>query len=226
MTNTSPIIVKSLREQVYDYLRGELKRGSLDTNAFLDLNRLARDLGISRTPLRDALIQLEVEEFVTISPRRGVAVRSLNLRDIQEIYQLVGALESAALLAVAPGMTAEDFAHLRDLDLKAKQAIDRDDPEAFYENNYGFHDFFLDRLGNGRITALVHSKKQQLYDWNRKFDRLHANWENSGVFEHEEVIRLLEAGAIQEAAAYLRDVHWGFNVQEPFVNQVYFSEQG
>lgn len=226
MIKTSPIIVKSLREQVYDYLRTELKRGSLNTDAFLDLNRLARDLGISRTPLRDALIQLEVEEFVTISPRRGVAVRSLNLRDIQEIYQLVGALESSALLTVAPTITAEDIAYLRGLDLKAQQAIEKDDLEAFYVNNYGFHDFFLDRLGNNRISALVHSKKQQLYDWNRKFDQLHVNWENSGVFEHEEVIRLLESGAIQEAAAYLRDVHWGFNVQEPFVNQVYFSEQG
>jgi DNA-binding GntR family transcriptional regulator len=167
-----------------------------------------------------------VEEFVTISPRRGVAVRSLNLRDIQEIYQLVGALESSALLMVAPTITAEDIAYLRSLDVKAQQAIEKDDLDAFYANNYGFHDFFLDRMGNSRISALVHSKKQQLYDWNRKFDQLHVNWENSGVFEHEEVIRLLESGAIQEAAAYLRDVHWGFNVQEPFVNQVYFSEQG
>ncbi|GLH73938.1 GntR family transcriptional regulator [Geothrix limicola] len=226
MTQGNPIIVKSLREQVYEYLRAELKRGSLDTGAFLDLNRLAADLGISRTPLRDALIQLEVEEFVTISPRRGVAVRSLDLRDIQEIYQLVGALESAAVLAVGPTMTPSDFVHLKNLAYRTRRAIDEGDHEGYYESNYAFHDFFLDRLGNGRISALVHSKKQQLYDWNRKFERLHVNWEHSGMNEHEEVIRLLETGAFQEAAAYLRDVHWGFNVQESFVHQVYFQEQG
>ena len=225
MVKTQPIIVKYLREQIYDYLKAELKRGSLDTGSFLDLNRLAKDLGVSRTPLRDALIQLEVEEFVTISPRRGVAVRSLALRDIQEIYQLVGALEGAALLAVAPGMTPDDFADLRALDQRALEAIDQGDMHAFHEHNYAFHDCFLNRLGNGRITALVHSKKQQLYDWNRKFESLHVGWEHSGVHEHEEVIRLLESGAIQEASAYLRDVHWGFNVQEPFVNEVYFPEQ-
>jgi DNA-binding GntR family transcriptional regulator len=222
---TNLIVVKSLREQVYDYLRAELKRGSLDSDSFLDLNRLARDLGVSRTPLRDALIQLEGEEFVTIVPRRGVAVRSLEARDIQEIYQLVGALEGAALLAVAPGLTRMDLAHLRDLDQRALQAIDQGDLEGFHENNYAFHDFFLNRLGNGRITALVHSKKQQLYDWNRRLERLHVNWEHSGIQEHEEVLRLLEAGAIPEAAAFLRDVHWGFKVQEAFVKQAYFPEQ-
>lgn len=225
MMKTQPIVVKSLREQIYDYLKAELKRGSLDTGSFLDLNRLATDLGVSRTPLRDALIQLEVEEFVTISPRRGVAVRSLTLRDIQEIYQLVGALEGAALLVVAPTMTPDDFAHLRDLDQRALKAIDQGDMQAFHEHNYAFHDFFLERYGNRRVTALIHSKKHQLYDWNRKFERPHVGWEHSGVHEHEEVIRLLESGAIQEAAAYLRDVHWGFHVQEPFVNEVYFPEQ-
>lgn len=225
MVKTQPIVVKSLREQIYDYLKAELKRGSLDTGSFLDLNQLAKELGVSRTPLRDALIQLEVEEFVTISPRRGVAVRSLNLRDIQEIYQLVGALEGAALLAVAPTMTPADITHLRELDQRAMKAIDEGDMQGFHEHNYAFHDFFLERYGNSRITALVHSKKHQLYDWNRRFESLHVGWEHSGVHEHEEVIRLLESGANQEAAAYLRDVHWGFNVQAPFVNEVYFPEQ-
>jgi DNA-binding GntR family transcriptional regulator len=225
MANPPPILVKSLREQVYEYLKAELKRGGLDTGTFLDLNRLARDLGISRTPLRDALIQLEVEEFVTISPRRGVSVRSLSPGDIQELYQMVGALEAGALLAAAPALTAQDLAYLRELDRRALQAVEDGDLDAYYENNYAFHDFFLDRLGNGRITALVHLKKHQLYDWNRKFEHIHASWERSGIHEHEEVLRLLEAGAFEAAAAYLRDVHWGFKVQEDFVRQVYFQER-
>jgi len=225
MAKPTPIVVKSLREQVYDHLRAELRRGSLDTGAFLDLNRLAEDLGVSRTPLRDALIQLEVEGFVTIAPRRGVAVRSLEVKDIQDIYQLVGALEGAALLAVAPSLSAGDLAHLRELDQKALGAIEAGSPEAFHEHNYAFHDFFLHRYGNGLITALVHRKKQQLYEWNRRFERLHVTWEHSGIHEHEEVLRRLERGAFDEAAAFLRDVHWGFKVQEAFVQQAYFPEQ-
>jgi DNA-binding GntR family transcriptional regulator len=219
----APIVTLSLREQVYDYLKAELKRGALDTGSFLDLNRIAQDLGVSRTPLRDALIHLEMEEFVTISPRRGVAVRALDLKDIREIYQLVGSLEAGALVAAAPGITPEDLVRLRHMDRLSSEALERGDQDAYYENNYAFHDFFLERQGNRRVIALVHLKKHQLYDWNRRFEHLHAKWDASGIHEHEEILRLLEASDPQAAAAYLRDVHWGFNVQEAFVQQVYFS---
>ena len=218
------IVAKSLREQVYDHLKAELKSGALTSSAFLDLNRLAAELGVSRTPLRDALIQLEAEEFVTISPRRGVSVRTLDAMDIKEIYQLVGALEASAVLASAP-LGPGDVARLRELDRRASAAVEAGDWHAYYEHNYAFHDFFLERQGNRRITALVHLKKQQLYDWSRKFERIHTSWENSGLREHEEMVDLLEEGRFEDAAAYLRDVHWGFKVQEAFVNQVYFQER-
>jgi DNA-binding GntR family transcriptional regulator len=216
--------LKSLREQVYDYLKAELKRGALEAGGFLDLKLMAKELGVSRTPLRDALIQLEVEEFVRISPRRGVSVRTLDERDIREIYQLVGALEASALLAVAPRLGAADFQRLRDLDERSRQAVASGDLDAYYESNYEFHDFFLDRHGNQRMTALIHLKKHQLYDWSRKFERPHAQWDRNNIQEHEEIIRLLETGAFQAAADYLRDVHWGFAVQAAFVQEAYFQE--
>jgi DNA-binding GntR family transcriptional regulator len=225
MAQAPAIVVKSLREQVYDHLRAELRQGGLDTGSFLDLNRLAADLGVSRTPLRDALLQLEVEGFVTISARRGVAVRSLEEADIRELYQLIGALEAAAVAAVGPSLSTPDLARLRELDQLASEAIERGDQATFYEHNAAFHDLFLDRLGNGRIRELVHAKKQQLYEWNRRFERLHAAWERSGLQEHESFLRLLEQGAVPEAAAYLRDVHWGFEVQEAFIREAYFPEQ-
>ena len=62
---------RSLRGQVYDYLRDAINRGSLEPGAFIDQNALSAAMGISRTPLRDALIQLEAEGFVSILPRRG-----------------------------------------------------------------------------------------------------------------------------------------------------------
>ncbi|BDU78177.1 GntR family transcriptional regulator [Mesoterricola sediminis] len=217
-----PIDARPLREQVYDHLKAEIRRGAFASGSFLDLNRLARDLGVSRTPLRDALLQLEAEEFVTISPRRGVSIRTLEPRDIREIYQLVGALEAAALLAAAPGITPADLDRLRELDRGCARAVADGDPDAYREHNYAFHDFFLERQGNRRIIALVHLKKHQLYDWTRRAERIHVPWEERGILEHEEILRLLEAGSPAEAAAHLRDVHWGFEAQEPFVRQVYF----
>ncbi|KUK42218.1 MAG: Transcriptional regulator, GntR family, partial [Thermovirga lienii] len=64
MLHKEQIMTKSLREQVYDYLRRKLNAGELKPGAFLNLNELSARLGISKTPLREALIQLELEGFV------------------------------------------------------------------------------------------------------------------------------------------------------------------
>ena len=101
MTCESHFTLKSLKEQVYDYLRVQMNEGRLRPGAFLNLNDISRELGMSRTPLRDALFQLESEGFVTIFPRRGVVVNSLTLEKIRNIYEILGALESAALLLIA-----------------------------------------------------------------------------------------------------------------------------
>ena len=63
-----------MREQVYEYLRDEISNRKLLPGATININEISRQLGISKTPLRDAIIQLETEGFVTILPRRGVTV--------------------------------------------------------------------------------------------------------------------------------------------------------
>ena len=217
------ITLKSLREQVYDYLKGQLKRGTLNAEGFLDLGALSETLGVSRTPLRDALLQLEVEGFVSIVPRKGVRVRTLDVHAIREIYQMAGALEASALLAAAPNLTLKDYARLRTLDKKVGQCVAAGDSEGCYQANFAFHDLFLERCGNQRIMHTVHTLKQQLYDWNRKFESLNTEWEKQNIKEHEEIVNLLEKGEPDRAAAFLTNVHWSFEVQKAFVDKVYFQ---
>ena len=79
------INVKSLKEQVYDYLRQQFQKHRLQPGDVINMEATAKKLGISKTPLRDALIQLEMEGFVTISPRRGIFVNALPLDEITGI---------------------------------------------------------------------------------------------------------------------------------------------
>jgi DNA-binding GntR family transcriptional regulator len=223
MSLEHPITLKSLHEQVYDYLKTQLKKGTLSGEGFLDLGALAQTLGVSRTPLRDALLQLEVEGFVTIVPRKGVLVRTLDSKDIQEIYQMVGALEASALLASAPLLTPKDYVLLRSLDAKGRRSVEEGDSEGCYKANFAFHDLFLDRCGNKRVTTSVHTLKQQLYDWNRKFLNLDKEWEFKNLQEHEDIVECLEKGDPGRAAAIMREVHWSYAVQEAFVKKVYFQ---
>ena len=79
-----------LRTQVYEYLREELKTERLKSGMFISINNLAEKLGITRTPLRDALLQLQAEGFVTFLPQRGIKINKLSQRDIEDIYEMLG----------------------------------------------------------------------------------------------------------------------------------------
>ena len=89
-----------LRTQVYEFLRTELKEENLQPGMFISINQLIVQLGISRTPLRDALLQLQTEGFVTFLPQRGIRINELSQQDIEDFYEMLGALDSRALLSV------------------------------------------------------------------------------------------------------------------------------
>ena len=218
----SPIVLRSLREQVYDHLRRLLNRGELRPGAFLDLEALETRLGVSRTPLRDALLQLESEGFVEILPRRGVRVRALTREDIRHLYEIIGALEGAALLVAFPRLGPAEAAALRRLNREMKQAVEAGDFDRYYDRNLAFHDVFLDRCDNQRLVRLVRTLKQRLYDWPRRRGFVKA-WELASVGEHGAFARLVAKGEARAAADHLRDVHWSYAVQERFVEAYYFA---
>jgi DNA-binding GntR family transcriptional regulator len=216
---------RSLREQVYEYLRDEMTRGGVQPGGFLDLNDLAQRLGISRTPLREALLQLESQGFVTVLPRRGFRLNPLTLDDIRHYYEIIGALEAATLKHCGGSLGPEDITRMRTLDAAMGKAVAADNFDKYYELNLAFHETYLSRSDNKRLLAQVRLLKQRLYDWPRR-EGMVKSWEEHSVGEHEVFIRLLEQGRIQEAAAHLEDVHWSFQVQEKYIHAYYFASTG
>jgi len=217
-----PLQTRSLREQVYDFLRAEMARGGLQPGGFLDLNELAGRLGVSRTPLREALLHLESQGFVTVLPRRGFRLNALTLDDIRHFYEIIGALEAAALKSVGSSLGPADFIRMRELDAGMAEAVAARDFDRYYEANLAFHDVYLRRSDNVRLVSQVHLLKRRLYDWPRRETMVQA-WEQHSVVEHEDFLGLLERGAINEAAAHLQNVHWSFTVQERFIQAYYFA---
>ncbi len=220
---TPTIVTRSLREQVYDHLRGRLHRGDLAPGALLDLNAIAAEIGISRTPLRDALLQLESEGFVEILPRRGVRVAELTLERVRDNYQLLGALEATAMREVRLRLDVERVERMDELVGEMRAALDRDDFESFYARNLEFHDGWLELSGNAELKRTVHTLKQRLYDFPGHAGLL-KEWELASCDEHAHIVELLRLGEVDRAADYLRDVHWSFSVQERFIRQYHFDD--
>jgi len=179
------IDLRSLREQVYDHLKRRLNEGGLVPGAFLDLNAIAAEIGISRTPLRDALLHLESEGFVEILPRRGVRVVELTLERIRDLYEI------------------DDFA-------------------GYYSANLEFHDGYLELSMNAELRRTVRTCKQRLYDFPRH-RRFVKEWELASTEEHAAIVGFLTARDVDRAADFVREVHWSFAVQEPFIKKYYLA---
>jgi DNA-binding GntR family transcriptional regulator len=216
-----PILnVKSLKEQVYDYLRHQLRSGEILPGSAINLDETSRKLGVSRTPLRDALLQLESEGFVTIYPRRGIIVNTLSLEDIKNYYQIIGALESTALLQASDKIGEDEIRRMEEIIEGMKRAIESDDFDLYYEKNLALHDVYLASCGNGNLVRILKTLKRRLYDFPRQRGFV-KEWELASIAEHTELLQLLKQRKAAEAAAYVRDVHWSYRVQERYINQYY-----
>lgn len=214
----------SLRQQVYEFLKGELGAGRLAPGSWLDLGALETRLGTSRTPLREALLQLEWEGFVTIRPRRGILVRPLGLDDIRHLYEIIGALESAAILSGAAHLTGRAVTRMRSLNEAMRAALAADDFARYYDRNLRFHDVYLDATDNASLQRTVQVLKARLYDFPRRRGFV-KEWEVASTGEHDAIVERLAQGNVQAAAEYVRDVHWSFAVQERFIHRYYFARE-
>lgn len=223
MTDHGVLQLRSLREQVYEYLRDAINRGELDAGSFLDQRQLSESLGISKTPLRDALIQLETEGFVSILPRRGVVVNRLSLEDVRDLYEIIGALEGAAVISVAELLEQAHFRQMRAFNSEMVEAVEAGDFNRYYSRNLAFHEVFLGLSRNGSLRRMVENAKHRLYDFPRRKEFV-PEWELTSTAEHASFLDLLESGDVRAAADYLRDVHWSFAVQQRFILQYYFPD--
>ncbi|MBW3552204.1 MAG: GntR family transcriptional regulator [Gemmatimonadetes bacterium] len=211
---------QSLRETVYEFLRDRMNQGLLRPGSYLDLNALAEEIGTSRTPLRDALLRLESEGFVEIQNRKGVRVAALTLGSIRDIYEILGGLESVGLRSVAGQIGPDLIAHMEGLNEEMTRALDASDFARYYAANLAFHDAYLDLSTNTELVRRIHILKQRLYD----FPRLKGfvpEWERASIIEHQELVESLRRGEVTQAADLLRDVHWSFTHQEPFIRDYY-----
>jgi DNA-binding GntR family transcriptional regulator len=221
-TPAQELDLPSLSARVYEDLKRRLNEGSLKPDQFIDLSALGRELGMSRTPLRDALIRLELEGFVTVYPRRGVMVRALDLSDIRDIYQTVGALESAVAAKAADRFATEDADRMRECIGTMSEALAVDDFDAYYACNLAFHDIYLDLSDNRDLVRTVRVYKERLYDFPRRSSYV-KEWELASNGEHDEIEARFRARDFAGAAAYIRDVHWNYEVQERYIRWYYFA---
>jgi DNA-binding GntR family transcriptional regulator len=107
--------LRSLQQQIHDRLLGRILRGELGPGERISPPEIASALGVSITPVRDAVNQMAVEGLVTVTPRRGTIVSPISSRDIEELYEIRLMIEPRAAELAAERATAADLARMHDL---------------------------------------------------------------------------------------------------------------
>ena len=191
-----------LRDDVRRWVLDAICRGSLAPGAALGEAELARRIGISRTPLREALVALEREGFVVSSPGRGFSVAPLVASEMAELYPLIGNLEAFALRA-SPRPGADVIEVLRDLSRRLGTAASLADALALDEE---WHRRLLAGSRNRKVLALLERQKDQVRRLEFAFTRIVGDVATS-MEEHARILDELEAGRVSRAAKLL-EAHW------------------
>jgi DNA-binding GntR family transcriptional regulator len=161
---------------------------------------LARELRISRTPLREALFGLEREGFVVSHPRRGFFVSPLDVKDAREVYSLLATLEALALRTGAKGIAADRTA-LKRLNSAFRGA---NGPAAAVEADRAWHERLISHCGNVRLTSMVQPLRAAAIRFELRYLAERPTAEAS-VRQHAAIADAVFHGAVDKAARVLEE---------------------
>jgi DNA-binding GntR family transcriptional regulator len=191
------------RPDVYGALRGAISDGSIPANEPLREERLASALGVSRTPVREALVRLSAEGLVEADGNGGVRVTDLRADDLEELFALRTALESVAVRYACEAANDAGIAELRRIHRESGQAVSADDVERLLELNTEFHAVLNGVAGRPRLQNLI----DLLRDQSRRYRVLvlyDRDERRQSVREHGQLLDLVEAGRADDAVNLLR----------------------
>lgn len=192
----------SLATLAYQEIRKAIRDGTLVQDRLYSEKELAELMGISRTPVREALIEFSRERLIEIVPKRGFRLRRPSAQEIQEVFELRAALESLVLRHLAKDPQPDDIAALRDLLDEQRDAID--DPAAFLAIDEQFH-LLLPALAKLRHTEQLLSTVRGIL-WLSGGVALAAPHRHPDVLaEHTRIVDAIEAGDGEAAVMALRE---------------------
>lgn len=211
---------KPLREQVCEYLKKEIGENRIKPGESINLRNLSEELGISITPLRDALLQLEGEGMVTILPRKGIVLREFTLQDVKNYYDMLGVLECHALETAFGRLTEEHFRTMRELNEQIRKFAYEGRYDEGRSLNKKFHSVYLDLSGNSYISTVWANIWSRLYYCPTSAVNT-LEWELICCDQHEALIQALEAKDLERAFHCIRGDHWSYDQQKPYIITYY-----
>jgi len=154
---------KSLREEVYDSLKKSILHGKLKAGQRLIEETLAHQIGISRTPVREAFHKLERDDLVIRLSKGGFAVREFTKEDVEEIFGIRSALESYAAYLVTLHITPEKISVLEKKIEESEKALENGDDEKVVQLQTEFHDLLYKSCKSKKLAEMINNFRDYFY---------------------------------------------------------------
>jgi DNA-binding GntR family transcriptional regulator len=176
-----------LSKKVYRILKKEIIKGSLKPGSKVLEGRIADQIGISRTPVREAIRELAAEGFVTLSPNQGVVVRGVSAENIREVLQVHSVLEGLATRLSCEVINEEELKELENYVNKMEKLTNKKDPLAYSEVDLKFHELIVDNCGNKRLIQMRKNISDQAQRYRISSLRIQGRLKKS-LKEHQKIL--------------------------------------
>lgn len=184
---------KPLRDVVFENIRSAIMEGTLRPGERLMEIQLAEQLGVSRTPVREAIRKLELEGLVIMLPRKGAYVASISKKDLFDILEVRVGLEGMAASYAAERISKEGIETLERISKELENYVAKNDVANMLKKDEEFHNSIFEFTGNARLKALMFSVWEPVYRFRLKYMSDYSFAVNI-VEEHNKIIDAIKKG--------------------------------
>lgn len=188
-----------LRDVVFNTLREAILKGDFAPGERLMEKQLAERMGVSRTPIREAIRKLELEGLVIMVPRKGAEVARITGKDISDVLEVRATLEALAVKLACKKMSDQELKDLEVVNDAFKKAADSKDVKTLIEKDVEFHDIIFHSSDNEKLIQIINNLREQIYRFRVEYIYKMTSYDGL-VSEHEEIVKAMIARKGKDAS--------------------------
>ena len=195
-----------LRDEVFNTLREKILKGVYKPGERLMEIHLADQLGVSRTPIREAIRMLELEGLVKMVPRKGAQVAKISKEDLQDVLEVRKALYTLSVKLACERITEDEIKLLNNAEREFEKALASKDVREIAEADVAFHDVIHSATKNGRLKSMISNLAERIYRYRFEYIKQQSDGGKTLMLEHREIMRCIESRDV-ESAVKATEIH-------------------
>ena len=200
----------SLKDYAYKYILDKISDGNIAPGEKLNEHNISTELDVSRTPVREALIQLEHDGLLEKSPKRGYVIKTLTLKEARDAYLILGALDGFAAYLTCGKLTEKEIINMRFHIGAMDLAIESNNVDMYFTQEEQFHMTYIDLCDNEEMSAMITRLRAKFLRkmYKMSFGKDYINVLKESNDEHREILKYFEEKDARGAQEYIQNVHW------------------